>query len=78
MEVETIGETAGKIWKQLGTKGQTSLKTLARHVGSDQATTQLAVGWLAREGKVRLGKKGEQIIVALTETEAREFERTGR
>ncbi len=75
MNTEVIGKAAGKIWKQLGSKGETSLRTLAKSIGTDSTTAQLAVGWLAREGKVQVGKKGAQIFVCLTEQEAQEFSR---
>jgi hypothetical protein len=75
MKLETIGETAGKIWKHLGDNGSSSVRNLAKSVGTDATSAQLAVGWLAREGKIRLDQKGAQIMVALTEEEARVFER---
>lgn len=73
MNVDHIGATAGKVWSELGNRGQTSLRSLSKHVGSDAATTQMAVGWLAREGKVRLEVKGKQVVVALTDTEEQSF-----
>jgi hypothetical protein len=69
-----IGEVAGRIWQQLGTKGQTSLPLLSKNIRSNAALTQLAVGWLAREGKVNVAEKGSQIVVSLTDEEARHFE----
>jgi hypothetical protein len=69
MNVDRIGETAGKIWHELGNRGQSSVRTLARRIGSDSATTQMAVGWLAREGKVAVDQKGTQIVVDLTTDE---------
>lgn len=69
MTVDRIGEAAGKVWQELGTRGQASVRALARRIGSDSATTQMAVGWLAREGKVDIDHKGNQIVVDLTAAE---------
>lgn len=75
MNLQNIGEIAGKIWRHLGDNGATSMRNLAKGVEVDPTSTQLALGWLAREGKIRLDKKGAQILVSLTEEEARAFER---
>lgn len=78
MELQVIGETAGKVWNHLANKGQASMQSLAKSVGTDVATAQLAVGWLAREGKVKIGKSGARILVSLTDEESRVSERQRR
>ncbi len=48
-----IGETAGKIYKALE-KGDKTTEDLAKEIQvNDPALLHQAIGWLAREGKIR-------------------------
>ncbi len=54
-----IGETAGKIYQILEKKGELALETLSKESGiSDTALLNQAIGWLCREDKLHLEKKG--------------------
>jgi len=64
-----IGETAGRVWRRLAHAGPAIVKDLAKEPGLDQSPVQMSIGWLAREGKVTLDKKGKGLTVALTEEE---------
>jgi predicted transcriptional regulator len=67
MLIPIIGENAGKIWQALHTEGEKSLSEVKAAVELDEKNVWLSLGWLAREGKIRFGKKGKQITISLTE-----------
>jgi len=48
-----VGETAGKLWRALSTKGPQTVAELKKlNGGSDMVN--LALGWLAREDKIEI------------------------
>jgi hypothetical protein len=47
-----IGENAGKAWKCLDENGETSFSKLAKATNLNKEELLLAIGWLAREGKI--------------------------
>ena len=50
MELETIGENAGKVWRTLNEmRGEISIQELSRKINLSAEDVALAVGWLARE-----------------------------
>jgi Winged helix-turn-helix domain (DUF2582) len=53
-EVKTIGETAGLVWNFLQSNGESSLSALEKGVEAPRLMVSMAVGWLAREGKVEV------------------------
>jgi hypothetical protein len=54
--VDMIGATAGKIWQALEGKEGLSFPQLKKATGADEKVLWLALGWLAREGKVSIAK----------------------
>jgi hypothetical protein len=64
-ERQAIGETAGKVWKLLDQKGVASLSAIEKQVGAPKALVDMAIGWLAREGKVELKQEKRTIQVSL-------------
>lgn len=61
-----IGEMAGKIYETLEEKGETTSAKLQKGVGaSDDNLFQQALGWLAREGKINILKKGKSTKLSL-------------
>ncbi len=52
-----IGESAGKIWKLLQLWDEVNVTHIPHYLELDQTTTYAALGWLAREGKIKLTKK---------------------
>ena len=73
---EQIGETAGKLWSVLGGKQGVQLETLSKVTNGNKALAQLALGWLAREDKVKFEEKSNAIFVSLTEKETEIFKKT--
>ncbi len=63
--IDSIGNTAGKVWKFLDEKGETNLAQLKKGVKVDPNLIMQAIGWLAREDKLLIEQKGRQITYAL-------------
>jgi hypothetical protein len=62
--LKTVGETAGRVWHYIKENGEKSITQL-KEVESNQLLLNLALGWLAREDKVNLEKKGNVVKVTL-------------
>ncbi len=50
--IEAVGVTAGKVWSFLENQGPASMTTIEREVEAPKLLVHLALGWLAREGKL--------------------------
>ena len=64
MNVEMIGANAGKIWNALQ-NGALSSKALKKATKLKEAELNLALGWLAREGKLTFTELEDETIIAL-------------
>jgi hypothetical protein len=64
---EEIGETAGVVWRHLEPHGAVTLAALKQESKLRDPVFLMAVGWLAREGKVRLQRGREGLRIELTE-----------
>ena len=60
-----VGDTAGKVWNYLNENSESTLSNLKKELDLKGDSAALAIGWLAREGKVDLIKKGNSIKVKL-------------
>jgi len=60
-----IGANAGKIWQTIKQHGPMSLSVLKKSTGLGDKDLYLALGWLAREGKVKIEQKQMQVTVTL-------------
>lgn len=60
----TIGLNAGLVWKALE-KEQTNVKALKKATKLTDKDLYLALGWLAREGKVSFVEEEKELLVAL-------------
>lgn len=65
MNQEIIGANAGIVWNALSTANDQSLKSLKKATKLKDKELYLALGWLAREGKVSFDETGEEIIIHL-------------
>jgi hypothetical protein len=63
--LEQIGQTAGIVWHILDEQGPQSLTKLAKRVDAPRDTVMQAVGWLAREDKLRIDETKRGRIVSL-------------
>ena len=66
---EEIGTTAGKVWNFLHKRGESSLSAVERGVGAPKQLVCMAIGWLAREGKVALRQEKRSLQLCLTDGE---------
>lgn len=62
--ITKIGENAGLVWGALQS-GAKDLKALKKATKLKNDELFLALGWLAREGKLTFAVKGEETVVAL-------------
>ncbi|TMB71720.1 MAG: hypothetical protein E6J54_11310 [Deltaproteobacteria bacterium] len=67
LEVKTIGDTAGLVWNFLRTNGESSLSTLEKKVEAPRSMVSMAVGWLAREGKIEVKDEKRAVRISLKE-----------
>ncbi len=63
--VQQIGETAGEVWQLLNTSGPLSMTQLIKQVDAPRDVVMQAVGWLAREDKLRIEEEGRRKTVDL-------------
>ena len=63
MEIQRIGENAGKVWHMLNEKKELPILELSRYIGVSYEETVLAVGWLARENKICLHRRNGELFV---------------
>ena len=65
-QYHAIGELAGKIYKELEQRGESTLSDLQKGIGvSDSALFHQALGWLAREDKINFQKQAKTLRVSL-------------
>lgn len=60
-----IGENAGAIWRELNAKGEQNISALKRSTKLDDKNIYLALGWLAKEDKIKFVQKQRQIMIGL-------------
>lgn len=65
MNVESIGTNAGLIWNALNESKSMNLKDLKKATKLKEKEAFLALGWLAREGKVSLEEAEKDVIITL-------------
>ncbi|GCB33298.1 hypothetical protein KGMB02408_02430 [Bacteroides faecalis] len=63
MDKKIVGANAGKVWYALKEIDEISIPELARKLNLSVESTALAVGWLARENKICVGRKNGLIEV---------------
>lgn len=73
MNKNDVGSNAGKIWRLLAEKGNMSIRKIGEITHCKESVIFLALGWLARENKVRFGSDSNgmllvEINIPLTET----------
>ena len=60
-----IGENAGRVYEYLRAKGQVSFNALVKGTNLKAKEADRAIGWLAREGKIRLELAKKEELVTL-------------
>ena len=64
MLVNKIGINAGLVWKALE-KGEINVKDLKKETKLTEKDLNLALGWLAREGKIKFNEIDKELFVNL-------------
>ncbi len=64
--IDEIGTAAGEIWGFLVTHGAVSLSALEKGVDAPRTVVAMAVGWLAREGKVAIERHERALRIRLS------------
>lgn len=63
--IEAVGVTAGQVWGFLSSHGPASLSTIEREVDAPKLLVHLALGWLAREGKLLVEERKGRAFVSV-------------
>jgi len=63
--LDEIGNTAGSVWSFLNAHGPATLYALEKEVGAPKALVAMAIGWLAREGKLSVETEGHIVRYTL-------------
>lgn len=63
--VGAVGEIAGFVWHLLEGKEKVSLAQVAGEIDAPRDQVMLALGWLAREGKLEIHENGRTKYVSL-------------
>lgn len=67
MDISTVGQVAGQVWQYLRGEGKSSVSAIEKGVGRSSREVQMAIGWLAREGKVEFSDEPRGLYVSLAE-----------
>lgn len=62
---EEIGFSAGRIYDYLNNNGETTFSKMKKELDLKGNFADLGLGWLAREDKVEISKKGTSVSVRL-------------
>lgn len=62
---ETIGYAAGEVWAALHGEGWQTVAAVKKTVGGSGDLTLMAIGWLAREGKLDFATSGKSVKLTL-------------
>jgi hypothetical protein len=65
MYVEKIGISAGVVWKSLEDGKEHNVKDLKKATKLTTNDLAYAIGWLAREGKVKINEAEKEVFVKL-------------
>ena len=62
---DRIGENSGRVWRHLTELPSATTKQLSKTLKLKESEVYLAIGWLAREGKLAFDAEGKTMKVAL-------------
>jgi hypothetical protein len=63
---QVYGKNAGMVWRALNEKGKLGMRDLSKFTKLSMLEVNGAVGWLARENKVRIVDNGVKIVYELS------------
>ncbi len=62
---QDIGETAGKVWHFLEEHPNATIEQIVKELSVKENLAAMAIGWLAREGKLAFADNGKKMKVSL-------------
>lgn len=65
MHHHIIGHAAGKVWEVLEKNGKMNISQISKAINEKPATVNQAIGWLAREDKIKFEIKGASSLISL-------------
>ena len=71
-----VGEYAGTLWRTIGKHGALTTTEIVSNTGLSNEEVFTAIGWLARENKIVVGKQGNNLKYDLTNSEKSTFNTT--
>ena len=74
MMKDKVIQTAGKTWKTLGENGPMSIAQLGKAIKEKNEIVNQAIGWLAREDKIKYVKQGNKALISLVDSEQQIFQ----
>lgn len=63
--LDNIGNIAGDVWHYLEENDEATVTKLTRELGETERTVLMAIGWLAREGKLDFEKRKQGTYITL-------------
>ncbi len=63
LEINEIGEDAGRIYDYLRQNGESTLAALKKSLKMSNDSAAYALGWLAREGRIDMRRKGTSVRI---------------
>ncbi len=63
--INKIGETAGAVWKYLREHPRAQASEVKKALKLNESLLWMAIGWLAREGKLVISKGGKAVEFSL-------------
>ena len=63
--LENIGSVAGAVWRYLEENSEATVTKLTRELDENERTILMAIGWLAREGKLDFEKRKQGTYITL-------------
>jgi hypothetical protein len=63
--VASIGEMAGVVWSTLSKNGPMTMAKLVKAVGEPRDDVMQALGWLAREDKIKIVEENRSRVISL-------------
>ncbi|MGD0958524.1 MAG: winged helix-turn-helix domain-containing protein [Methylomonas sp.] len=63
--IDVIGEAAGKVWHFLNENGEASVNKVTVETELSKNDVQRAIGWLAKEGKIKIDVNGRVETLSL-------------
>lgn len=65
--VQEIGLAAGEVWRYLESNGPRTINQMMKGLQIKESVLLMAVGWLAREGKLSIEAEGKTSRISLVQ-----------